>query len=39
VVVHPGKAAIGMAELIVGMGLSHSKRSYPDPPKKVGFKF
>jgi len=39
VVVHPGKAAIKMAELIVGMGLSHSKRSYPDPPKKVGFTF
>lgn len=39
VVVHPGKAAIGIAELIVGMGLSHSKRSYPYPPKKVGFKF
>lgn len=39
VVVHPGKTAIRMAELIVGMGLSHSKRSYPDPPKKVGFKF
>jgi allantoin racemase len=39
VVVHPGKAVIGMAELIAGMGLSHSKRSYPDPPKKVGFTF
>jgi allantoin racemase len=39
VVIHPGKAAIGMAELIVRMGLSHSKRSYPDPPKKMGFTF
>ncbi len=38
-VIHPGKAAIKMAELIVGMGLSHSKRSYPDPPKKAGFTF
>lgn len=38
VVVHPGKTAIRMAELIVGMELSHSKRSYPYPPKKVDFK-
>lgn len=39
VVVHPGKAAIGMVELIVGMGLSHSKKNYHYPPKRVGFKF
>lgn len=37
VVIHPGKAVIRMAELIVGMGLSHSKRSYPYPPKEVRF--
>ncbi len=36
-VVHPGRAAIRFTELIVGMGLTHSKRSYPYPPKKVIF--
>jgi allantoin racemase len=36
-VIHPGKAVIRLAELILGMGLSHSKRSYPYPPKEVKF--
>jgi len=39
VVIHPGKAVIRFTELIVGMGLSHSKRSYPTPPKDVVFPF
>lgn len=37
VVIHPGQAALRFAELIVGMGLSHSKRSFPLPRKKVSF--
>ncbi len=37
IVIHPGKAAVRLAELLVGMGLSHSKRSYPYPPKEVSF--
>jgi allantoin racemase len=36
-VIHPGQAALRLAELIVGMGISHSKRSYPSPLKKVSF--
>lgn len=36
-VVHPGWAVIRLAELLVDMGLSHSKRSYPSPPKEVRF--
>jgi allantoin racemase len=32
-VVNPLQAALRMAELLVGSGLSHSKRSYPVPPK------
>jgi len=39
VVIHPGRAVIRMAELVVGMGLTHSKRSYPLPPKDVVFPF
>ena len=39
VVIHPGKAVIRLSELLVGMGLSHSKRSYPYPPKDVVFPF
>ena len=39
VVIHPGQAAIRFAELVVGMGISHSKRSYPNPPKEVKFMF
>jgi allantoin racemase len=38
-VIHPGKAVIRLAELIVGMNLSHSKLSYPFPPKDVSFPF
>ncbi|MGQ9679996.1 MAG: aspartate/glutamate racemase family protein [Candidatus Bathyarchaeia archaeon] len=37
IVIPPGKAAIRLAELIVGLGISHSKRSYPNPPKEVEF--
>ena len=36
-VIHPGLAVIRLAELLVGVGLTHSKRSYPSPPKKVRF--
>jgi allantoin racemase len=36
-VIHPGKAAIRLAELLVEMGLTHSKRSYTAPRKKVSF--
>jgi allantoin racemase len=37
IVIHPGKAVIRFAELLVGIDLSHSKRSYPNPPKEVNF--
>lgn len=36
-VIHPGKAAVRLAELLVEMGLTHSKRSYPVPRKPVIF--
>jgi allantoin racemase len=36
-VIHPGQAVIRLSELIVDMGLSHSKRSFPNPPKDVRF--
>jgi hypothetical protein len=36
-VIHPGQAVIHLSELIVDMGLSHSKRSFPNPPKDVRF--
>jgi allantoin racemase len=39
IVIHPGKAVIRLAELLVGLGLTHSKRSYPSPPKGVVFPF
>lgn len=32
-VISPAKAALKAAESLVGMGLSHSKRAYPRPPK------
>ena len=35
VVVNPGRAAIRWAEMLVDMGHSHSRRSYPRPPKRV----
>ena len=37
IVIHPGQAVLRLAELLVGMGISHSKRSYPYPPKEVTF--
>ncbi len=36
-VIDPGRAVLRLAELVVGMGISHSKRSYPFPPKKIAF--
>ncbi len=36
-VIHPAMAVIRLAELLVGMGLSHSKRSYPFPLKEIVF--
>jgi len=38
-VIDPGLLAFKMAEALAGMGLSHSKRTYPSPPKKeiVGY--
>ncbi len=36
-VIHPAMAVIRLAELLVGMGLSHSKRSYPRPLKEIVF--
>jgi len=36
-VIHPAIAAIRLAELIVGMGLSRSKRSHPLPLKEIVF--
>jgi hypothetical protein len=36
-VIHPALAVIRFAELVVGMGLSHSKRSYPLPLKEITF--
>jgi allantoin racemase len=38
-VIDPAKLALKVAEALADMGLSHSKRSYPNPPKKdiVGY--
>ena len=36
-VVNPGKAVIRLTEQIVELGYTHSKRSYPHPPKPVHF--
>ena len=36
-VVNPGKAVIRLTEQIVELGYTHSKRSYPYPPKNVVF--
>lgn len=36
-VINPGRAAIRLAESLVGMGLTHSRRSFPSPPKAVKF--
>ena len=35
-VVNPAKAALKLAEALVGAGLRHSKRAYPVPPKMAG---
>lgn len=37
IVIPPGKAVIRVSELIVDLGISHSKRSYPNPPKGLIF--
>jgi allantoin racemase len=37
VVIHPGRAAISLAKTFVEMEISHSKRSYPCPPKPLKF--
>ena len=37
IVIDPGQAVLRLAELLVGMGISHSKKSYPYPPKEVAF--
>jgi allantoin racemase len=36
-VIHPGKSVIKIAELLIELNISHSKQSYPDPPKKIKF--
>ncbi len=36
-VIDPGRAVLRLAEFVVGMGISHSKRSYPLPLKKIAF--
>jgi hypothetical protein len=36
-VIHPAMAVIRLVELFVGMGLNHSKRSYPHPMKEITF--
>lgn len=36
-VIHPGKSVIKIAELLIELNISHSKQSYPNPPKKIKF--
>jgi len=36
-VIHPGMAVIRQTELIVELGYTHSKLSYPSPPKPIEF--
>ena len=36
-VIHPGKAVIRLTELILELGYTHSKLSYPYPPKQIRF--
>ncbi len=36
-VIHPGKAVVKLTELIIELGYTHSKLSYPNPPKPVRF--
>ncbi|MBN2334516.1 hypothetical protein JXL21_03080 [Candidatus Bathyarchaeota archaeon] len=38
-VIHPGKAVIRLAELLVDLRVSHSRRSYLRPPKMLRFPF
>ncbi|MBS7619497.1 hypothetical protein KEJ21_02470 [Candidatus Bathyarchaeota archaeon] len=37
IVIPPGRAVIRVAELFVNLSISHSRRSYPKPPKEVAF--
>jgi allantoin racemase len=37
IVIHPGKSVIKITELLIELNISHSKKSYPDPPKKIKF--
>jgi len=37
VIVHPGRTTVRAAEMLVELGLTHSRLSYPKPPKKVNF--
>lgn len=37
VIVHPGRTAVRAAEMLVGLGLTHSRFSHPRPPKQVKF--
>ena len=39
IVINPAQAVIKLSELIVDMELSHSKWSYPYPPKEIIFPF
>ncbi len=36
-VIHPGKAVIRLTELLVDLEYTHSKLSYPNPPKEIRF--
>jgi allantoin racemase len=35
-VVNPAKAALKLADVLIGAGLRHSKRAYPVPPTIMG---
>lgn len=37
VIVHPGRTTVRVAEMLVELGLTHSRLSYPRPPKQVKF--
>ena len=39
ILINPAQAVIKLSELIVDMGLSHSKKSYPYPPKEILFPY
>ena len=36
-IVHPGRTSIRLAEMLVELGLTHSRFTYPSPPKPVKF--